>query len=185
MFHKNFFCITFLSFLIILLAIIGFETPQKEQTQYLRIHVRANSNLEIDQDVKIKVKNELVSYLTPVLSQCKTKENAERELNLRLEKIQAIADSTLKEQGFSYKSQVKINNELFPTREYQGLVLNAGFYDALIVELGEAKGDNWWCVVYPPLCFVGQGTGYQYKSKLLEIIRQFYKIQGENNEKIS
>ena len=54
-------------------------------------------------------------------------------------------------------------------------MLESGYYDSLIIELGDGKGDNWWCVVYPPLCFVGDGSGYLYKSKILKIIQDFYK----------
>ena len=67
--------------------------------------------------------------------------------------------------------------EEFPTRVYGGLTLENGFYDALIIELGSGKGDNWWCVVYPPLCFSGEGTNYVYKSKLKQIINDFYEKQ--------
>ena len=78
----------------------------------------------------------------------------------------------LKNAGFNYHSKVAVRNELFPTRVYGDFTLEEGFYDALIVELGEAKGDNWWCVVYPPLCFTGT-ENIKYKSKILEIINSF------------
>ena len=91
-----------------------------------------------------------------------------------LEEIEKVADSVLNENGFSYSSKAGVRNELFPTRKYDDLVLDGGYYDALIIELGDAKGDNWWCVVYPPLCFTGEGQGYQYKSKIKEIIDNFF-----------
>ena len=75
---------------------------------------------------------------------------------------------------YVYKSRAVLREELFPTRTYDNLTLESGFYDALIVELGEGKGDNWWCVVYPPLCFVESGHGYVYKSKIVEIIKNFF-----------
>ena len=91
-----------------------------------------------------------------------------------IDKIKAVADKVLKENGFCYQARVSVKNENFPTRVYDGVELKGGFYDALIVELGSGKGDNWWCVVYPPLCFTGEQTSYRYRSKILEIIRAFY-----------
>ena len=87
-----------------------------------------------------------------------------------------IADKTLKENGFEYLSSANINNEYFPSREYDGVVFPADYYDALIVNLGNGSGNNWWCVAYPPLCFVGEDTsedGVKYKSKILELINKF------------
>ena len=68
----------------------------------------------------------------------------------------------------------KLNNEYFPTRAYDDLVLENGYYDALIIELGSGKGDNWWCVVYPPLCFADCTQKIEYKSKFLEIINKIF-----------
>ena len=69
--------------------------------------------------------------------------------------------------------EAKINNEYFPSRTYEDLTLNEGWYDALIISLGTGEGDNWWCVVYPPLCFTSGSCDIKYKSKILEIIRNF------------
>ena len=85
----------------------------------------------------------------------------------------------LLESGFNYQSKVQIREEYFPTRVYDGITLDAGVYDAVIIELGNAQGQNWWCVVYPPLCFVNVGTKYEYKSKILEIVNDFIKREGQ------
>lgn len=175
-------CITFLTCVIIILAVVGFTSVNLPNTEYLRIHIRANSNAQLDQQVKYKVKEDLVEYLTPILADCKTKQRAQEQLESQLSKIEQVANKTLESNGYSYKAKAKINNEEFPTRVYGDLTLEKGFYDALIVELGEGEGDNWWCVVYPPLCFVGQGEKYEYKSKLLEIISDFIDKE-KNNEK--
>ena len=148
------------------------------KTEYLRIHIRANSNAEEDQTVKYKVKDGIVEFLTPLLADCKTKEAAEKTINENLNRIEDIADAVLMENGYDYSSSAKIKSELFPTRVYEKITLESGYYDALIINLGEGAGDNWWCVVYPPLCFVGSGN-YVYKSKIKEIIDGFY-----NKEKL-
>ena len=162
---------------IILITLLACGLKTQPNTQYLRIHIRANSNLEIDQNVKYEIKDKLVDFLTPILSECETKEKAEEALKNNLENIEQIADKCLKAKGFNYKSNAKLNNEYFPTRTYSSLTLESGYYDALIVELGEAKGDNSWCVVYPPLCFTNSNSKVVYKSKIAEIIKNFIDKQ--------
>lgn len=174
-------CISFLGCFIIILSVVGLSLPKAPvYTEYLRIHIRANSNGQDDQRVKYLVKEKLVEFLTPVLAECKTKERATEKLLLLEGQIEKISNEVLFEQGFSYKSDAEIREELFPTRTYNDFTLESGYYDALIVELGSGEGDNWWCVVYPPLCFVNQNAGYVYKSKLMEIINQFIsKMEGK------
>ncbi len=144
-------------------------------SEYLRIHIRANSNSEIDQSIKYQIKDEIVDALIPLLSNCKSKDESSKIIENNFEYIEGIANKILEENNFNYKSKAKLSYEEFPTRAYGDLVLNAGFYDALILELGEAKGDNWWCVVYPPLCFVnGSSSVNGFKSRILEIINNFF-----------
>ena len=168
-------CIIFLVFTIIVIVSVGvLGNFQTQNTEYLRIHIRADSNSEVDQAVKYLIKDRVVNYLAPYISECDSKEKAENMLKQNLTSICNVADSVLREQGFSYTSKVSIKREEFPTRTYGEYTLEKGFYDALIIELGSAKGDNWWCVVYPPLCFTEGGFGYIYKSKIYEIINGFF-----------
>ena len=168
-------CISFCVLSIIVLVAIGFLNFPTPKVEYLRIHVRADSNEQADQNVKYLVKDEIVRFLTPVLSECDTKLKAESVLNKNLKNIESVANDVLIKNGFSYTSSANLSEEEFPTRVYNGVTLSSGYYDALIINLGSGQGDNWWCVVYPPLCFVGEGVGYQYKSKLLAIINEFFK----------
>lgn len=143
-------------------------------TTFLRIHIRANSNAEQDQNVKYQVKERIVNHLTPLLTQGKTLEKAKIIVQNNLQIITTIAEECLKENGFNYGASASVKEELFPTRVYEDLTLQTGLYDALIVNLGQGSGDNWWCVVYPPLCFAsGEGNNVVYKSKLMEIINDF------------
>ncbi len=169
-------CISFLIIGIIILSAIGFILPQERvEEEYLRIHIRANSNLQVDQTVKYAVRDAVIEYLTPKVSECDTKAKAEQMLNGSLRDIEKRANEVLKTYGFSYESRAEVRQEEFPTRVYENLTLSSGFYDALIIELGEGVGDNWWCVVYPPLCFTGEGSGYVYRSKIADIINDFFK----------
>ena len=167
------FSITFILLsIIILLVAVGANFTSKTKTEYLRIHVRANSNQAVDQNVKYELKDKIVDYLTPYIANVNTKSGAISLLNDKKSTLQNICNAYLVAKGFTYKAKVSIKQEYFPTRIYDDLTLDAGYYDAIIVELGKGEGDNWWCVVYPPLCFV-ENAPVKYRSKLLEIINKF------------
>ena len=144
--------------------------------QIFRMHIRANSNLEADQNVKMQIKEEFVSFLTPLVEGCESKQDVIQMVKENKDNLEDIVDKVLLKNGFTYKSNVKVCNEFFPERYYGDFQVKQGYYDALICELGEAKGNNWWCVVYPPLCFVdyNQTNSVVYKSKLWEIINKFF-----------
>lgn len=144
-----------------------------ENAEYLRIHVRANSNSEEDQRVKYLVKDGIVEAITPLVAEITSKEEAVRVMTGQKERLEAIADRILSSHGFSYECEIVVRNEKFPTRVYEGVTLKSGYYDALIVNLGKAEGDNWWCVVYPPLCFGNSKP--VYRLKIAEIIAKFKK----------
>lgn len=169
--------ILFVAFMLV--VCIGLFLPQNgEKYDYLRLHIRANSNLEIDQKMKYDIKSMLVDFLTPYLCDVSSKEEAVNKITGMTYLLEAKCDEMLKEKGFSYLSNIKINNEYFPTRTYDNTTLESGYYDAVIVELGEAEGDNWWCVMYPPLCFVNKNNSnsqIKYKSKIVEWFNSVFK----------
>lgn len=180
-------CIIFLLSIIISLTALGLgglfsdegsryatttETMEAE-SEYLRIHIRADSNENAAQAVKYRVRDKVVEYLTPLVADYETKEEAMRGVEKNLDKVAAVAAKVLEEEGFSYGATADLERETFPTRVYGDYTLPAGEYSALIIRLGSGKGDNWWCVVYPPLCFAATDTNVVYKSKILEIIEDF------------
>ena len=170
-------CIFFLLSIIISLTALGILSPQSthNSSDYLRVHIRANSNDERDQEIKYQLKDEIVATLTPVVATCESKQQAVQKIRLQTPYIQAVATRFLQGKGFSYGARADLRTEYFPTRVYDKYTLPAGEYLSLIVELGEGKGDNWWCVVYPPLCFTASQTPVIYKSKILEIIENWQK----------
>ena len=168
--------------LIAIFAVIGtialvknMGTEVEADTEYLRIHVRANSNSQTDQNIKYIVKDEVVKFITPYAAQCTDKERAMEIISGILPKIEQVCDRVLKEHGFSYTSRASVRAEEFPTRVYGDLTLESGIYDALIIELGSGTGDNWWCVIYPPLCFTSGTASIQYRSTIWDIINKFFK----------
>lgn len=144
-------------------------------TDYLRIHVRANSNSQVDQNIKYIVKDEVVAFITPYAAQCTDKDKAMDIIESILPEIEKVCDRVLKANGFSYTSKASVRAEEFPTRVYGDLTLENGIYDALIIELGSGTGDNWWCVIYPPLCFTSGTASVQYRSAIMDIINKFKK----------
>ena len=156
-----------------LFFVYGSGQTSSADTDYLRIHVRANSNSQTDQSIKYIVKDEVVRFITPYAAECKDKQTAMKIIGGILDKIEEVCNRVLRQNGFSYKSKASVREENFPTRVYGDLTLESGLYDALIIELGSGTGDNWWCVIYPPLCFTSGNGKPEYKSAIAEIINKF------------
>ena len=172
---KKFLLIAFLAACIVAIAIACGAAPRTtEADAYLRVHIRADSNLPEAQSVKYRVRDAVVEFLTPTVSDCATKKAAMQKIGAKLPEIEKVAEKVLAEHGFSYGAKASLRREEFPTRIYAETTLEAGMYDALILELGSGKGDNWWCVVYPPLCFTSGNGNIVYKSKIAEIIAKFF-----------
>lgn len=166
------FAIIFLMLGILGMLFLGLgEQSAMSNQQYLRIHIRANSNTQLDQGVKYQVKDAVVDFMIPHLANCQNKQDATQVVANNLANIEHVATTILQQNGFCYVAHARLATENFPARTYQNLTLDSGFYDALILELGSGTGDNWWCVVYPPLCFVnGSAAVSGFKSRILEII---------------
>lgn len=164
--------------LMVIVSIIFVGCNLSVDEDVVRIHIRANSNSVEDQGVKLKVRDKVVEFITPIIAGCSNSKDVKLCLEKNLNGIENVADDVLSCNGFYYSSNVRINNEYFPSREYNGNVFPADYYDALIIELGSGNGDNWWCVAYPPLCFVGYENetsgNIQYKSKLVELVNKYF-----------
>lgn len=144
--------------------------------QVVRIHIRANSNNADDQGVKLEVRDAVTAYLTEKLDGCKSKSDALETLESERENLCQIAQNTLYANGYNYKASVELKSEYFPERTYDGYVFPEGTYDALMIYLGEGAGDNWWCVAFPPLCFVPDADGEDivYKSWVREMLDKIF-----------
>ncbi len=160
------------SIVSIVLVLVFCVKSGDEEKEYLRIHIRANSNESVDQAVKYQVRDAVVDALIPVLSHVETFDEAKEKVSENFDLIKSTADSVLSANGFFYESSVRLAQEQFPTRVYGDLTLEEGVYDALIIDLGSGEGNNWWCLVYPAFCFTTSqnSTNFEYISKILEII---------------
>ena len=143
----------------------------------IRIHIRANSNTDEDQAVKLKVRDAITAYLSSILEHCKSKSEARDILSREKQTLVDITNKTLYSNNFTYKASIALKNEYFPDRQYDGYDFPEGYYDALIIYLGEGSGDNWWCVAFPPLCFVPNtknGEKIVYKSWVKEWLDKMF-----------
>lgn len=118
----------------------------------LRLHIIANSDSAVDQNIKLKVRDEILRQTEDIFTGCGSLSKAEESLNANISKFTDIAQAVLVENGFTYGAKASIGDSFFETREYDDFTLPAGTYRSLIVKLGEGKGKNWWCVVFPCVC---------------------------------
>ena len=150
-----------LLFLYTLLSAFSYaNTVSKDLSENVfRLHVLANSDTIEDQNLKYKVRDSLLKYMREICGNCKNKQEAISLVEKNKENFKQIALDTIRSEGYSYDVNINIGNFEFPTKDYGDISLPAGYYDALRVEIGEAKGHNWWCVMFPPLCFVDISSG--------------------------
>ena len=124
-----------------------------------RLHVLANSDAPDDQSLKYKVRDNVLSYMNNLCLNTTTKEEAINIARSHQDEFYKIAKQTIIDNGYDYEVNIKIGIFDFPTKQYGDISFPAGSYDALRIEIGEAKGQNWWCVMFPPLCFVDMTSG--------------------------
>lgn len=120
----------------------------------IRFHVIANSDNEKDQALKLKVKDNILSFIQPLLKNSKSIAESKKILEQNDEKIKAIARKIIKDNGYSYSVTTTLDRENFPVKTYGDITLPQGEYEAYRVIIGSGQGKNWWCVMFPPLCFV-------------------------------
>ena len=124
-----------------------------------RLHVIANSDSAEDQNLKYIVRDKVIEYMSSISQNASSKEDVIEIAKANLDKIQAIASQTIRENGYTYSVNVEVGNFSFPSKRYGDITLPPGYYDALRIKIGEAEGQNWWCVMFPPLCFVDVTSG--------------------------
>lgn len=158
---KRYLIVTLLLFIYILFYSISYanNTISDLSNSVFRLHVIANSNSEEDQNLKYLVRDELISYMNNLCTNVSSKEEAIFIAKEHSEDFNKIAKRVIREKGFDYDVKISIGNFAFPTKQYGDITLPSGFYDALKVEIGKSEGKNWWCVMFPTLCFVDVSNG--------------------------
>ena len=156
----------------------------------IRFHVLANSDSDIDQDLKLRVKDEVLKYISPILNESQSLEESREILKREDKNIIKIAEDYIKSQGFDYAVETTLTREKFPVKEYGNIVLPQGEYEAYRILIGEGEGQNWWCVMFPPLCFIdvtkGQVAYDETEKKMKDVLseEEFKSVnKKENNVK--
>ncbi|MDR1210467.1 MAG: stage II sporulation protein R [Clostridiales bacterium] len=185
------------------LAAMAERTETAVSGGVLRFHVLANSDAESDQALKLRVRDAVLAAAEPLLAESGSAEQSAEIIGNNLELIETAARAEIAAGGFAYHVRARVTRDVFPTKEYGGARFPSGEYTALRVEIGEAAGRNWWCVMFPPLCFArtdggempeeskakleeslpddayslvtGDGAGIRVKFKLVELLGELSK----------
>lgn len=159
---------------------------QEYKEKLIRFHVIANSDSEEDQNLKLKVRDAVISYLQPKLQTSESIEESEKIIIDEYENLNKISENIILENGYNYDVKVGIEYSNFPAKQYSSVVLPAGEYKALKIVIGEGTGKNWWCVMFPPLCFIDEENGVIDKStdeKLKSVLtEEEYKMIVQEDE---
>ena len=153
-----------------------------------RLHVIANSDNKEDQNLKYKVRDALLNYMNELCKDITSKEDAILMVQNNKDNFENIAIKVIHDEGFDYSVNINIGNFQFPTKTYGDISLPAGMYDALRVEIGAAVGKNWWCVLFPSLCFIDISSGVveEDSKTMLEdnLSEESYTIVSDNSNGI-
>jgi stage II sporulation protein R len=125
----------------------------------LRLRILAHSDTPQDQWLKREIRDEVVEQITIWVKDLKDIDEARKEVQLSLEDINNLVKEAIESRGFTYSAKVEYGEITFPSKLYGNKLYPAGQYEGLLITIGEGQGDNWWCVLFPPLCFVDFGTG--------------------------
>lgn len=148
-----------LIFLILLFCFYAEKVNQDLSDSMIRLHIVANSNSDADQALKYRVRDAVIAYMTERMDSLQNKETTGSYVNNHIGELEAVANQVIASEGFGNTAKVFFGKYPFPTKRYENVILPAGFYDAVKVEIGQAEGENWWCVMFPPLCFVDDTKG--------------------------
>ena len=152
--------------------------------EVFRLHVLANSDSEEDQALKLKVRDRLLDETGTLFSECTTKEEAMSAAKANIAYLEQVAQDEIYKQGYTYGVTVEVENIFFNNRQYDDITMPAGNYDALRVLIGEGAGQNWWCVMFPSLCFVDESKSDVNSDNLKQEIENIKpkEINNLNNE---
>ena len=160
-FLKTFIILSILLILFFIVTAYSYATNISEglSENIFRLHILANSDSEEDQTLKLKVRDAVFEYMKTLTNDMTDKQAVIELSKKHLQDFKKIAEDVICQNGYDYSVNIEIGNFYFPTKYYGNISLPAGNYDALKIEIGKANGQNWWCSLFPPLCFVSISSG--------------------------
>lgn len=157
--------ITVATVVAIIFAMIPFSARCKQVNQEVfRLHILANSDSDVDQKLKLKVRDKILEFTEDIYKNAENSSQAECITKMNLDKITEIAQKEIYKNGFNYPVKAEVCNMFFDTRYYERVTMPSGNYNSLRITIGKAQGKNWWCVMYPALC-IGTATNYDELEK--------------------
>lgn len=144
--------IALIAFIFIFVGLMPVHGEAEVYDSVLRLHVLANSDSEEDQALKLKVRDSVLLASAPIMENCETREEAITAVNAAIPTLTAAASEAIQREGFDYAVRIELCEEEYPTKNYESFCFPSGSYLSLRVLIGEAAGQNWWCVLFPPLC---------------------------------
>ena len=158
---KYIFIILSLLFCFIFVSISSYANTVSDNlsANFFRLNILANSDSNTDQELKLKVRDAIIEHMNTQHLSTYTKSEVVSIVKNNLENYKLIAENIIYSEGFDYTVSVELGNFHFPTKIYGNVSLPAGYYDALRIKIGNAEGQNWWCSLFPPLCFVDISAG--------------------------
>lgn len=162
-------------FLIYYIIGVASEEIIKIPDESIRFRVVANSNSTQDQDVKYKVKDEVESYMASILQNVDNIDESRNVISSNLDNINNKVTNVFNRNNYNLSYKVNFGLNYFPEKKFKGITYDAGYYESLVITIGEGKGDNWWCVLFPPLCMLEaeESTDVEYKSFVKEIVNKY------------
>ena len=164
--------------IILIYILIGNVIAQKDMIpdEAIRIRVIANSNSEYDQNIKIKVKDNLQSIMYKLLKNTEDIESARNIIKNNINLVEKDIYTLLQQEEYQLPFNVNFGLNYFPKKEFKGITYNEGYYESVVVTLGEGLGDNWWCVLFPPLCMIEaeESTDVEYTTFVKKIIDKYF-----------
>lgn len=161
--------------------------------EIIRFHIRANSDKEEDQELKLKIRDEILKEMNDKFKDTVDLDESREIIVANMDAMKTITEDVIQKEGEDYSVDISLGQDNFPTRKYGNLVFPAGDYETLLISLGEGSGQNWWCVMFPPLCFVDITHSVAYnleneleakteeapklilKSKIFDFIKGFFQ----------
>ncbi len=149
---KLFTLLAAIAFVFIFIGLMPIHGESEIYDSVLRLHVLANSDSEEDQALKLLVRDSILAHSAEIFEGCQTREEAIAVINANRDSLEAAAKKTVTDAGYDYPVRIELCEEEYPTKSYEAMCFPSGEYLSLRVLIGEAEGQNWWCVLFPPLC---------------------------------
>ena len=168
--------------LTVIFSMIPFQANCSDiSDEVFRLHILANSDSDKDQSLKLRVRDKVLSHTEALFNSAKSKQEAEQLVSDNIQTIADIAAKEIFDNGYNYSVKVQIVKMHFSTRRYENFTLPAGMYDALRITIGEGRGHNWWCVMFPSLC-ISSPADSEGKAKEVFSNREYEVVKNEKTE---